>query len=63
LGGLYIQEANGRHYTLERAELMALLKAQSNDNPDQIDLEQAITEMGRAGDPYRPDGFLGACRT
>lgn len=41
----YIQEANGHHYTLEQAELMDRLKAQSDENPDQIDLEKAITEM------------------
>lgn len=48
----YIQEANGHHYTLEQAELMGRLKAQSDENPDQIDLEKAITEM-RLADEIR----------
>jgi hypothetical protein len=48
----YIQEVNGHHYTLEQAELMDRLKAQSDENPDQIDLEKAITEM-RLADEIR----------
>lgn len=41
----YIQARNGKGYTLEQPELMALLRAQSRDNPDQIDLETAIHAM------------------
>ena len=40
-----IQDGKGNHHTLEQAELTAQLLAQSTDNPDQIDLEDAIHEM------------------
>jgi hypothetical protein len=43
----YIQDGKGHHYTLEQAELTAQLIAQSTDNPDQIDLEDAIRQMGQ----------------
>jgi len=41
----YIQDGKGHHYTLEQAELTEQLMAQSTDNPDQIDLEDAIHQM------------------
>jgi len=44
----YVQDTDGSHYTLEQSELMAKLKEQSSDNPDQIDLEEAIQVMGAA---------------
>ena len=40
-----IQGVDGEHRTLEQAEIVALLKEQSTENPDQIDLEDAILEM------------------
>jgi hypothetical protein len=44
----YIQDRDGTYYTLEQDELAEQLKAQTTDNPDQIDLEQAIRTMGEA---------------
>lgn len=44
----YVQNPDGSHYTLEQNELMAVLKEQPEENPDQIDLEEAIQVMGRA---------------
>lgn len=44
----YVQQQDGTHYTLEQAELMAKLQTQSAQNPDQIDLEDAIRRMGEA---------------
>jgi hypothetical protein len=41
----YIQDGQGNHYTLEQAELTAQLMEQSTDNPEQIDLEDAIRKM------------------
>ncbi len=41
----YIQDGKGGHYTLEQAELTARLMEQSTDNPEQIDLEDAIRRM------------------
>ena len=41
----YIQDGKGNHYTLEQADLTAQLMAQSVENPDQIDLEDAIHRM------------------
>ncbi|NOR39600.1 MAG: hypothetical protein GQ537_00135 [Gammaproteobacteria bacterium] len=41
----YIQDGKGNHYTLEQAELTAQLMEQSTDNPDKIDLEDAIRKM------------------
>lgn len=41
----YIQDGKGGQQTLEQAELVASLKAQSTENPDEIDLEQAISRM------------------
>jgi len=40
-----IQGVDGEHRTLEQAEIVALLKEQSTENPDQINLEDAIQEM------------------
>jgi len=41
----YIQKSDGTQYTLEQAELMAALMEQSEDNPDQTNLEAAIHQM------------------
>ena len=41
----YHQTSDGRHQTWEQAELFEKLKAQSTDNPDQVDLESAIKLM------------------
>ena len=41
----YIQDGEGNHHTLEQAALTAQLLEQSTDNPDQIDLEDAIRSM------------------
>ena len=41
----YIQDTDGSHRTWEQAELYEKLKAQSATNPDQVDLESAITAM------------------
>ncbi|MDH4128190.1 MAG: hypothetical protein OEV44_05515 [Spirochaetota bacterium] len=38
----YFQDSNGYHYTLEQHELVEKLRVQSEENPDQIDLEEAI---------------------
>ncbi len=41
----FVQTRDGTQYTLEQAELMAVLMEQSEDNPDQTDLEAAIHAM------------------
>ncbi len=41
----YVQKSDGTQYTLEQAELMAALMEQSEENPDQTDLEAAIHQM------------------
>ena len=41
----YIQKSDGTSYTLEQDELMTVLMEQSDDNPDQTDLEAAIHQM------------------
>ena len=41
----YVQDGEGNHHTLEQAALTAQLLEQSTDNPDQIDLEDAIRSM------------------
>jgi hypothetical protein len=41
----YVQEQSGNGYTLEQPELMGRLRAQSTENPDQINLEAAIHAM------------------
>ncbi len=41
----YIQKSNGQSYILEQAELLKKLEECSTDNPDQIDLEDAIMKM------------------
>jgi len=43
-----LQGAEGGYRTLEQPEILALLKEQSTENPDQIDLEDAIQEMEQA---------------
>jgi len=42
----YYQTADGKQETWEQAELYERLKAQSLENPDQVDLEEAIKVMG-----------------
>lgn len=44
----YIQTVDGRQFILEQDELLAKLREQSTVNPDQIDLEQAISLMESA---------------
>ena len=44
----YIQNRDGSTITLEQDELMEKLLAQSTENPDQVDLEEAIHVMERA---------------
>ena len=41
----YVQQSDGESKIYEQAALMQLLNAQSSDNPDQIDLEEAIQQM------------------
>jgi hypothetical protein len=41
----YVQDRDGFYYTLEQQELVQLLMQQSTDNPDQVDLENAIQLM------------------
>ena len=41
----YIQDADGRHRTMEQDELIEELARHSIENPDQIDLEAAIATM------------------
>lgn len=43
----FIQDGNCNHQTLEQAEIITRLNEQSTENPDQIDLEDAIGKMGR----------------
>lgn len=44
----YIQDSDGKGLILEQDKLLEKLKEQSADNPDQIDLEQAIHDMVEA---------------
>ncbi len=44
----YAQDRDGFYYTLEQQELVQLLKQQSTENPDQINLENAIRMMTEA---------------
>lgn len=41
----YLQDGQGEMRTLEQDELVELLLRQSTENPDQIDLEDAISQM------------------
>jgi hypothetical protein len=41
----YVQQSDGDSQIYEQAALMKLLNEQSSDNPDQIDLEEAIQQM------------------
>ena len=43
----YYQTADGQQETWEQAELYERLKAQPTENPDQVNLETAITTMGQ----------------
>ena len=44
----YIQDGDGYYFTLEQDELVQTLQQQNNENPDQIDLEDAIRMMASA---------------
>ncbi len=44
----YFQDSDGNYTTFEQPELMQALKQQSTENPDQIDLEDAIQHMTKA---------------
>ena len=44
----YVQMPDGEHYILEQDELYSQLEAQSPENPDQTDLENAIQLMSEA---------------
>nr|ACZ28639.1 hypothetical protein [uncultured organism] len=41
----YVQDTDGSHCTWEQAELYEKLQAQSTSNPDQVNLESAISDM------------------
>jgi hypothetical protein len=41
----YLQRPDGSHSLFEQEEIFSMLKAQASDNPDQIDLEEAIRQM------------------
>ncbi|MDS4020619.1 MAG: hypothetical protein RKR03_08965 [Candidatus Competibacter sp.] len=41
----FVQQPDGSHGTLEQIELLALLRGQPSENPDQIDLEASIHQM------------------
>ena len=41
----YIQDADGKARTVEQDEIVEMLMQQSDENPDQIDLEAAIQQM------------------
>jgi hypothetical protein len=49
-----LQNEDGSHQTWEQAELYKRLKEQSTDNPDQIDLEEAIGIMEKAQEIILP---------
>ncbi len=44
----YVQKASGEFFTVEQEALIKTLRAQSVENPEQIDLEAAIAVMQRA---------------
>jgi hypothetical protein len=55
----YVQDKEGGQRILEQSELLAVLAAQSAENPDQMDLEAAIRLMSEAdglGDNLHPAG-------
>jgi hypothetical protein len=41
----FVQQPDGSYYTLEQLELLARLRGQPSENPDQIDLEASIHQM------------------
>ena len=41
----FVQQPDGSHYTLEQIELLARLREQPSENPDQINLEESIHQM------------------
>jgi hypothetical protein len=44
----FVQNSNGERITMEQDELLQRLLEQSTENPDKIDLEEAIAAMERA---------------
>lgn len=52
----YIQKSDGLASVLQQDELFAALEKQSPDNPDQIDIEQAIQQTATAGGPTEQTG-------
>lgn len=46
----YVQDRDGYYFTLEQQELVQTLEQQSADNPDQIDLENAIEKMAASAE-------------
>jgi hypothetical protein len=44
----FIRNRQGEQHILEQPELVSLLRQQSPENPDQIDLDTAIREMSEA---------------
>lgn len=44
----FVRDCKGRQRVIEQEELVALLRAQSKENPDQIDLDDAIRDMAEA---------------
>ncbi len=50
----YVQDECGNHQTWEQAELYEQLRAQSSENPDQVDMETAIKIMEKAKEIQLP---------
>jgi hypothetical protein len=44
----FLRTSNGEQRIFEQPELVDLLRGQSRENPDQIDLDAAIQEMAEA---------------
>ena len=44
----FIQSEDGTQLIIEQEELFSILKSQSDENPDQIDMEEVIKVMGKA---------------
>lgn len=44
----FLRDRKGGHRIMEQAELVSLLRQQSKDNPDQVDLDMAIRQMAEA---------------
>ncbi|HEY5790488.1 MAG TPA: hypothetical protein VIX81_07675 [Gammaproteobacteria bacterium] len=50
----YLQQPDGGHRIIEQEELVELLRAESTENPDQVDLEAAIAQMAAAREVQIP---------